>query len=210
MSDPEPGASGGEPTERLFLALDLPAETIARISRWQASASGSKRLRAVPADSLHMTLAFLDQRPRSEVPALAALVADVGAEVGAEPVTGVLRPEPVPVPRRRPKLLALDVDSPAAARLQGRLSDRLRALGSHRAPERPFWPHVTVFRIRARGSGTERGARAKRLDPLPAGDGHAFGFVRLALYRSDLRPEGSSYSRLAANELPQPGGRQKR
>jgi RNA 2',3'-cyclic 3'-phosphodiesterase len=210
MSDPEPGASGGEPTERLFLALDLPPETIARISRWQAAAAGSKRLRAVPADSLHLTLAFLDQRPRSEIPALTALVAEVGDEVGAEPVAGVLRPEPVPVPRRRPKLLALSVDSPAAVHLQSRLSERLRALGSYRTDKRPFWSHITVFRVRGRGSGTERGARVERLDPLPVGDGHAFGFVRLALYRSDLRPEGSSYSRLATNELPQPGGRQKR
>lgn len=206
VSGPEPGSTDKPETARLFFALDLPPETVELIGRWQAGAPATGGLRAVRPEALHLTLAFLGERPEAEVPALAKLV----AELGGEAIAGVLRPEPVPVPRRRPKLLALSVESPGAERLQAKLSGRLQALGPYRPDRRPFWPHLTVFRLKARSSGRKRGERVERLEPLPIGDGQAFGFVRLALYRSFLRPEGSSYSALAANELPQPRGRQKR
>jgi 2'-5' RNA ligase len=95
--------------------------------------------------------------------------------------------------------------------LQAGLAARLIELGVYEPEKRPFWPHITVLKRSRKGSGSGRAARIGPFgEATPGGGGHAFGFVRVALYRSEIRPEGSSYSRLAARELPQPGGRQKR
>jgi len=187
---------------RLFCALDPPEPVVNAITSWQRGQEGvSERLRPVRPDSLHMTVAFLGDQPEAEVDAIAGVVEGIEPR----PIPARLRVEPVPVPRRRPRLFALEAESPAAEQLAGELGDELTALGVFRRPKRPFWPHLTVFRVRGRA---EAGRPAGRLDPLPGGDGHAFGFVRLALYRSELRPEGSKYSRLAARHLPQSGGPQ--
>ena len=204
------GASGEDERARLFVALDLPDAPLAAIAAWQAAEArrrgGAPGLRAVPPDSLHVTLAFLGERPVTDLEAIVAVLE--GLEPG--PIEAELLPEPVPVPRRRPHLFALELCSPGAISLQGALASGLREIGVYRLERRPFWPHLTVFRVPGRRSRAAAGARRVRLQPLGDGSGHAFGFVRVALYRSNLRPEGASYSRLAANELPQQGGRQKR
>ena len=193
---------------RLFFALDLPDPLRDRVAAWQAEVS-APALRVVAPEALHVTLAFLGSRPVEEVEALAGALEGLGDE----PVGGVVEPDPVPLPRRRPRLWALAVRSRSAERLQARLAERLDALAlsGYEPDERPFWPHLTVLRLRGGGQGQGRRAGPSELShPLPGRDGHAFGFVRVALYRSQPRPEGSTYSRLAAIELPRSGGPQKR
>ena len=206
MSDSGTATGTDRTTARLFCALDLPDHLIERISHWQAwAAAEDERLRPVRAEALHVTLAFLGDRPVVEIPRIAALV----EELEQRPVGGLLRPEAVPVPRRRPRLIALEVESAEASRLQAELSEGLVTLGTLRPEQRPFWPHLTAFRLRRSDSG-QRSPAGGRVQPLAAGDGHAFGFVRVALYRSTLRPQGSSYSRLAARDLPRPAAEKKR
>jgi 2'-5' RNA ligase len=186
---------------RLFVALDAPAGVLERVRRWQQAQGRERRLRPVALEALHVTLAFLGHRPRPVAETVGRLV----AEVDPGPVEGRLLSDPVPVPRRRPKLLALAVESPAAVALQAELGRRLRALGLYEPERRPYWPHLTVFRLRGRrGRGGPPRVRA-----FDEGDGQAFGFRRIALYRSDLRPEGASYSLLAANDLPQTDGQKR-
>ncbi len=198
MSDPDDSRETAGPKVRLFCALDPPPDTVALIERWQRE-QAAEGLRAVGASAMHVTLAFLGERPESQVAEIAAAVEGLRPP----PIAARLGGEPVPLPRRRPRLFALEVASEEAVALQAQLAGRLRCRGLlGPEPERPFWPHLTVFRVRGRRTG-ERIHRLKRLEDE---DGHAFGFVRVALYRSDLRPEGASYSRLAANELPQAGG----
>jgi 2'-5' RNA ligase len=191
----------------LFVALDPPERIVDGIVSWQAVQAGDGgRLRAVPAESLHLTLAFLGDCPLTAIDPIEESLEGLAAE----PVEGSVLPDPIPVPRRRPRLFALGVESPGAERLQVEVTRRLGGIGIYRPERRPFWPHLTVFRVRKRPSGDRSPAGIPRLEPIGREGGHAFGFVRVALYRSNLRPEGASYSRLAANELPQSGGRQKR
>jgi 2'-5' RNA ligase len=211
------GTRREEATVRLFWALDAPGPTLDLVEAWQrsqAGIAGSEALRPIPRQALHLTLAFLGERPERDVAAIAAVAEDLAST----PIPASLRPDPCPIPAGRPRLLALEVESRAAEQLQAELAARLLSIGAyeegHEPDRRPFWPHLTVFRLRR--SSPRDGARRPlpRLGSLPpgdrGGDGHAFGFVRVSLYRSRLRPEGASYSRLAANELPQQGGRQKR
>lgn len=194
-------------TARLFCSLDLPDAVVERIADWQREQSVGEVLRAVRPEALHLTVAFLGERPEEEIPALASAIREAAP---ANAVAATLRPEPVAVPARQPRLLALEIESAAAERLQTDLAGRLRALGAYGPERRPFWPHLTVFRVRGRAKRRAVRATIGEVGPLPDGDGHAFGFVRLALYRSELGSRGSTYYRLAAAELPQPGGRQKR
>lgn len=193
---------------RLFFALDIPDPLRELIGEWQRRVA-EPALRPVAAQALHVTLAFLGSRPAAEIETLGETV----AALPAEPVEGRLERDPVALPRRRPRHWALGVESSGAARLQAALAERLRALDlpGLELDDRPFWPHLTVFRLRGARRPSARKAAPQQLShPLPGGDGHAFGFVRVALYRSQPRPEGSMYSRLAAIELPRSGGPQKR
>ena len=56
---------------RLFCALDLPDDARNELCAW-AEASLADRGRLVPAENLHLTLAFLGHRPVGEVPGIVA------------------------------------------------------------------------------------------------------------------------------------------
>jgi RNA 2',3'-cyclic 3'-phosphodiesterase len=184
----------GGGSERLFIALELPDQVRERIVAWQRRAMGPA-LRAVRREGLHLTLAFLGDRAAAEL----ARAADIVARLEPHPVPITLDPEPVPVPRRRPRLYAFAADSPAAEAMHEGLADRLGRERLYRRPGHPFWPHVTALRVR----GPKGGAGSRPKVPGEAlGDAHAFGAVRVALYRSELGPDGSRYEDLAHVELP--------
>ena len=152
-------------------------------------------------ESLHFTLCFLGSRPEAEIDAIAAvLTADLRAETELR-----LEPEPNPLPARRPRLYALGADSPAAIALQRALSDRLIAAGLYEPEKRPYWPHLTVFKVRPQPRSKGRPRQVERPPRrLPKSLLSPFHAVRIALYRSYLRSSGSHYVSLASLELPHP------
>ncbi|MDX6609070.1 MAG: 2,3-cyclic 3-phosphodiesterase [Solirubrobacterales bacterium] len=176
------------PSARLFVALDLPDALRAGLAAWGGEALDDPALRPVPAESLHITLAFLGHRPPDEIEPIATVVRGLSApriELG-DPVA---RPE-----RGRPRLFALPAHSPELGRLQATLLERLAGAGLHEAERRPFWPHVTVARVRPRSVPGP-------LPSLPPGLRDAWLGVRAVFYRSVLQPSGSTYFPLAQVEL---------
>ncbi len=151
VSEPGEGpASAG--AVRLFVALDLPAAARTALADWGARiAAGQPGVRAVAADSLHVTLCFIGARPAGvlELDRLGAaceIVAGAGAvELSVE---GALV-----LPPRRPRVLAVELRDSGGALgpIQTALSGRLASLGAYRPERRPFLPHVTVARVRAGG-----------------------------------------------------------
>ena len=178
---------------RLFVALDLPGAVVEALDGWGRTAVAARPqvLRAVPAASLHLTLAFLGERPEEEVEAIGAAV--LGC---ADAVPGLALGAPAWLPPRRPGVLAVDVVDPAGAcgRLQGAVSAALVALGACSPERRPFRPHVTVARVR-RGARVDRGA----LPPGPVAE--PFSGTALTVYRSLLGPSGARYEPLARARL---------
>jgi RNA 2',3'-cyclic 3'-phosphodiesterase len=124
-----------------------------------------------------------------------------------------LEPEPVPIPGGRPRLFAIGADSGAAEAVQAELSDALEAERFYEPEKRPFWPHLTVARVRSERRPPAKGERrgrgrpkrvSKRPGALPKALTEPFGAVRLALYRSNLKPQGAEYVRLGGVDLPSP------
>jgi RNA 2',3'-cyclic 3'-phosphodiesterase len=190
------------PRARLFVALDLPDAVRGGIEAWGAGVLGDPALRPVPAANLHVTLAFLGQRRVDEVErVVAALERCVAPAPRLELLDPVARPAP-----GRARLFAVPVSSPEAERMQSRLSEILVSERLYEPEKRPFWPHVTVARVRAEGRGSRRPMAVKRVPgELPAAVRQPCFCRRLTLYRSELQPSGARYVPLAQVKLPGPG-----
>lgn len=191
--------AGTQKRLRLFIALDLPGAVRREVGRWAREACGDPLLRPTPEGALHVTLAFLGSRPESEVRPLAALLASLREEPPRMRFTGT-----VGVPRRRPKLFALDAEADEVAALHARLVAAGREAGLIEPEQRQFWPHVTVARVRGDSRGGGRPARVA--DPPggpPASLQKPFRAVRVTLYRSLTNPAGAEYVPLAQAELPE-------
>ena len=169
---------------RLFCALDLPDEARGELFTWAAASLGG-RGRLVPAENLHVTLAFLGHRPAEDVPAILEELR--AASAAARPAE--LRPLRYRQTRSVGMIVLDDVGDAATALADG-LQGRLERLGVYRREGRPWLPHVTVLRR-----------------PNPGGDRPALAntcsihVVRSALYRSSLAPGGARYDALETAAL---------
>jgi len=187
------------PQARLFVALDLPDELREGIVAWGREALVDPALKPVASGSLHVTLAFLGHRPETEIEVIAAVVRE---RAGPAPWVELLDPEPRP-PRGRARLYALPALSPGTEALQAGLSEGLAAAGFYEPEKRPFWPHVTVARVRPEGRGSRRAAIvSKPPGKVPIGLSEAQICRRMTLYRSELQPSGARYVPLAQVQLP--------
>jgi 2'-5' RNA ligase len=187
------------PRARLFVALDLPPETREGLVGWGKEALADPALRPVAPESLHITLAFLGYRAEKEIDEIAAAVRESAAPA---PWVELRDPEQRP-PRGRARLYALPAISPGAEALQAGLEQRLVEVGSYEPEKRPFWPHVTVARVRPEARGSRRPeVVSEPPGPIPGELAEPRLSVRMTLYRSVLQPSGARYVSLAQVELP--------
>jgi RNA 2',3'-cyclic 3'-phosphodiesterase len=192
------------PRARLFVALDLPDAVRQGVVTWGRKALADPALRPVRPESLHVTLAFLGWLPEKEIPRLGQIVEASAGEAPSIQLSGpVQRPE-----RGRPRLFALSAESPGTIALQAKLEEALIGARLYEPEKRPFWPHVTVARVRREERGSKRPAPVSKLPGgLPQGLLQPAVCRRMTLYRSELQPQGAQYTPLAQVELPA-GGRQ--
>jgi 2'-5' RNA ligase len=179
----------------MFVALDLPDDARAAIAAWRdALVAGRRDLRPVRETSLHVTLAFLgwqDEEAAEQI-AAAAFAAAEGVAAPRFAAAGVR-----PLPPRDPRLFALDLEDEdgRAGRLQAAVARALETGHWYRSEKRPFWPHMTLARVKR----NER--RVPPLSDAPPAPEQGFHARELTLYRSTLRPQGALYEPLARQEL---------
>ena len=177
----------------MFLALDLPVEARSALAGWRDGlVAGRDDLRPVPAEALHVTLVFLGWQDEQATDTIAQ-----AAFAGAVETAPLLRPLAVrAVPPRSPRLFALDLedDDGRAGALQAGASEALEAGGWYRPEKRPFWPHLTLARVKR----DVRRTPPLGEDPAPPSP---FATRQLTLYRSTLRPQGALYEPLASFTL---------
>jgi RNA 2',3'-cyclic 3'-phosphodiesterase len=175
---------GGERL-RLFLALRLPDDGVHALLEWAAwRLAGVKRL---PAESLHVTLAFLGSRPAAE---LDAIVAALRAAAAAA------RPPALVAERYRETrsvgMLVLRDEGGRAGALAHDLHGRLERLGVYRPERRPWLPHVTLLRFR-QGAAPRFAPPPPELPPILPSEA--------AAYLSRLHPAGARYEVLESVPL---------
>ncbi|MGR3542187.1 MAG: RNA 2',3'-cyclic phosphodiesterase [Hasllibacter sp.] len=175
---------------RAFVGLPVPDPLRAALVAAQA------RLplpRPVPEDDLHLTLAFLDDRPERQLEAFAEAL-------GARRLEGcVLDPVGIAPFGTPPRLIAAEFrrDPPLEA-LERQCRSAAREAGID-LPRRRFRPHVTLARMRRSDPTCAPRLAAALAAPaaLPA-----VAAERVVLWSSTLRPDGPRYDALADWPLP--------
>lgn len=184
-----PPTVGGNERIRLFLGLRLPGAALDVVEAWQNA--HLERMRIVPREQLHLTLAFLGHRPASDLPAVLEAL-----RAAAEGVEGELRLTPVRYRETRSVAMLLCEDEGGrAGALAADLQGRLERIGVYRREGRGWLPHLTVGRFRERPGLSPDLANMGTYVLIPS-DASA--------YLSRLRPSGAEYEVLASVAL---GGR---
>ena len=183
---------------RLFVALELPAEVRDALWGW-SGALDAGRWRRVPADNLHVTLAFLGSRPQRDVGVVSDVLA--AAAPGGAPLLRCSRV--VALPPRRPRVVAVglqeDAEGGRLAAVQASVAAGLSAAGVYEPEPRPFLAHVTVGRARRPSRGAGRAAPRPPADMAPPEC--SFSARAVTLFESRPGPGGSTYVPLASAPL---------
>jgi 2'-5' RNA ligase len=175
---------------RLFVALELPTDVRVALAAW-ADAAAPPLVRRIPAENLHVTLAFLGSRSEDEATTVGARLANVIRSLDPLHTAGALW-----LPRRHPGVLAVAVQEDAQlSGLQADLAAELESAIDFESERRRFRPHVTVARV----------PRGMRIDTRPAFDPPPPELeVRapaLTLYCSHTGADGARYEALSSVAL---------
>ncbi|MGE5529226.1 MAG: RNA 2',3'-cyclic phosphodiesterase [Patescibacteria group bacterium] len=171
---------------RLFVAIWLPAPLArAALTRLEGLRPGSRGVRWVKPDQLHLTLKFLGETQEGLLPSLEAALAGVAS--ASTPIYLGLGGGGVFPPAGPPRVVWLAVTpGPELADLAARVERALAPLGF--APERrPFRPHLTLGRAEA-GAVFDRELLARELQTEPV------MVDKFSLVQSELRPGGAVYT----------------
>lgn len=187
-------------TVRAFVAADLPPEVRDELARIVAALAGARirGLRTVRPEGLHLTLKFLGNVQRSEVPAVASAISSVVEQF--RPITVEIGGFGAYPGERSPRVLWTGVNGPDALfNLQADIEKSLTSLGFS-TDSRPWSPHLTLARIR---DGTGKRDRRLAWDSLaglePISQWTTISSVSLVASR--LTPKGAVYSTIETFEM---------
>lgn len=187
---------------RAFIALELPGGLQKSISlvieRLQATA-GKSAVRWVPAANIHLTLKFLGEVAPSGVALIEeALKAEAGLHCGFKIEVGGLDAFPN---SKRPRVVWLGVDAPPdLASLQRAIDSATSRLG-YDSETRPFSPHLTLGRVRENASPAHIASLTAALKEVKFNSPGEVFVETVHLFKSDLHPGGSVYTRLFSAPL---------
>jgi 2'-5' RNA ligase len=165
--------------QRLFVALDLPDGIRATLA---AVPIDRTTWRPIPEPNLHVTLAFLGNRPEIDVDVIRPIV-EAEHEAPSLALGSILTLK---------RVLAAEITGDLQP-LQARVAKSLEAVGVYVPETRPFRPHVTLARLRPR-TKPPRGT-ALTVEP------RTFHGEAVTLYASRLHPDGARYEALVRAPL---------
>ncbi len=190
-------------TWRLFWALPLPAhlqDEIAAIQKELARVMPTNSVRWTPPHHIHLTLVFLGNWKRSDIPRLKEGVEE--ALLGIPPFALEVEAAGVFPTWRRPRVIWLGVggDVDVLKRLQSAVA-RAMVQAGWEPEKRPYSPHLTIGRVR---KGLDDATLARIGDAVRRLKVDPFGrhqVQEVILFRSDLRPTGAVYTPVAQVKL---------
>lgn len=193
----EPGAE----TLRAFIAVEV-SEAVAEragaiIERLRGSSAGA--VKWLQPHHFHLTLKFLGETRRADLPALSAALREVAGRVA--PFALALAGVGAFPSARRPRVIWLGAAAggEALARLAAATEEACAALGWPRE-EKAYHPHLTLGRVRERTHGAARrapaspGALTRALEGESGAVAGETQVERIVLVRSELQRSGPVYT----------------
>jgi 2'-5' RNA ligase len=190
---------------RVFIAIELSVHVCDAIQKQTARLRqilGNEVIRWVPAQNMHLTLKFIGETSTSHLDFLKQLIArEANVHQQFNLQLGGLGSFPN---LRKPHLLWIGVHAPAElASLQKSIEAGTTRLG-YEQEERAFSPHLSIGRVRQNISQPELQKIRTTLDTIQLGN---IGIARVDsvhLFKSDLQPSGSIYTKLFSAPLSKP------
>lgn len=186
---------------RAFIAVEIPLGI--RQAIYNATARLQKGIgslvRWVPLENMHLTLKFLGDVSASNVDMLTQMMA---AEADLFHCFEIRLNGLGSFPNlKRPRVIYIGIQAPAELEaLQRGIESASRRLG-YESEERGFSPHLTIGRVKQTVSSAEQQTIRHMLEETKI---DLLGTARVDsvhLYKSDLRPAGSVYTRLSSAPL---------
>lgn len=186
---------------RAFIAIELPADLQQKAHKATAvfRRGIDSLVRWIPVENMHLTLKFLGDVSQPNVEFLVQMLrqqADLVAPFTIQLAGLGCFPSP-----KRPRVIYIGVQAPAGlGTLQREIESASRRLG-YESEERPFSPHLTLGRVRQNVSASDQQNIRRAVEGTQV---DALGSARvdsLHLFKSELRPSGSVYTRLYSAPL---------
>jgi 2'-5' RNA ligase len=187
---------------RCFLAVEIPAAIQDAIQEATASARarlGSNLVRWVPGHNVHLTLKFLGDTPPSTLELIKnVMTAEVPRFV---PFDLVVRDFGAFPNKERPRVLWVGLYGPRALESLQRQLDEATARLGYSPDHRGFSPHLTIGRVRQNVPAASMQMICEQVDNTRVGDLGTLRVEAVHLFKSDLQPTGSKYTKLFATRL---------
>ena len=186
---------------RVFIAVEIPLsirQAIRDNTESMRVALGSL-IRWVPTENIHLTLKFIGDVSPANVDLLTQmLTAETKGSAPFQMQIGGLGSYPS---SRRARVIWIGIQSPPVlASLQHGIESATTRLG-YEPETRPFSPHLTIGRVRQQVSAGEQQQIRAALERTQVGDLGIAGITAVHLFKSDLQPTGSIYTRLSSASL---------
>ena len=184
---------------RLFIAIELPAETQSALANVQRALSPLAAVRWTNTANIHLTLQFLGDTDTALIPALSAALAET---VAAVPVFSLSLATVGAFPNlKRPRIIWAGVGTSAALTALHRAVTTATATVNIPADKKPFKPHLTIGRVRNRARGGDFRAIAAAVSRENIGEIATVRVAHISLIRSQLTRRGPIYTPLAEFQL---------
>lgn len=186
---------------RAFIAVDIPPaiqRNIQQVADRLRQPIGDA-VRWVPASNIHLTLKFLGDISPSSVDMLAQMLrAEADSCLAFDFTVGGLGSFPN---SKRARVLWVGVQAPAGLEaLQRGIESACARLGYESDP-RPFSPHLTLGRVRDHIAASDQQKIQKTLEEAKIDSLGTARVDSVHLYKSDLKPGGSVYTKLFSAPL---------
>jgi len=186
---------------RAFIAVEISGEIQQKIHRETSNLRKgiANLVRWVPAQNMHLTLKFLGDVSPSSVEFIQQMLRTEAGNISCFDIH--LAGLGVFPNLKRPRVLYVGVQAPAALQALARGIESASSRLGYEPEERPFSAHLTLGRVRQNVNATEQQQIRRAIEGTQV---DLLGTARVDsvhLYKSDLNPGGSVYTRLYSAPL---------
>lgn len=187
---------------RVFIAIEIPHRIQSKILKNTSDLRSSldhSLVKWVPESNLHLTLKFLGDTSRANVDILTRILSvEASRHSEFELQVGELGIFPNV---QRPRVVWVGIQAPdALASLQHGIEAATAKMG-YPAEKRPFSPHLTIGRVKQKITATDQHKVRTAFQAAKLGMLGTTYVDAVHLYKSDLKPSGAIYTRLATAPL---------